>query len=162
VFAAAVLLAIMTTGPGSVHLAIDRPLSRYLDYIRNSCDLPLTTLHSVETRSDPRPSSCLLLTSSSDVRHAFERQSTGRDSLRNGALIGAIVAGIGAGLFINQLCENVSEEGDGPCWKPALVFAGLGAGAGALVGAGIDALVQRGFVVQASVPLNRLPGRRRR
>jgi hypothetical protein len=66
-----------------------------------------------------------------------------RDSLKNGAVIGAVLGGLGAALFGTYLCHAVGEEGDPPCWRGILVIGALGAGAGAAAGAGVDAMLFR-------------------
>jgi hypothetical protein len=66
-----------------------------------------------------------------------------RDSLENGAVVGAILGGLGAALFGAYLCNAVGEEGDPPCWRGVLVIGALGAGAGAAAGAGVDAMLFR-------------------
>lgn len=63
-----------------------------------------------------------------------------RDSIKNGAIIGAIVGGIAMGGFVGWLCNALKEPGDPSCLGGTLVWTGIGAGAGALGGAGIDAL----------------------
>ena len=70
-----------------------------------------------------------------------------RDSLRNGAIIGA-VAGAGAGAIlasygcgVGDLLAPFPEEES--CAMESLVGAAVGAGLGTLVGAGVDALLQR-------------------
>lgn len=64
-----------------------------------------------------------------------------RDSLTNGALIGALIGGgisAGAGITLDRDC-------DGQCgnWGAITRFIAVGAGAGALAGMGIDALIRR-------------------
>lgn len=76
-------------------------------------------------------------------------QTGSRDSLKNGAAIGAVVAGVATGLFIGQLCR-VFNDSDSSCWPPVLLWTAAGAGAGALIGAGVDALFQR-RVIRATV-----------
>jgi hypothetical protein len=110
--------------------SIERPISEYLN---RSEDWPVVE----------------------ETRPASFQGAARRDSLKNGALAGALIAGIGTGAFIGWLCANISEEGDGPCWKPTLVWAGIGAGAGALLGAGIDALFQAN--TRAYAPASRPP-----
>ena len=70
------------------------------------------------------------------------------DSLKNGAAVGAILGGAGAFVFGMWLCNNLSEEGDPPCWKGSLVLGAAGAGGGALLGAGVDAALNRRRVVR--------------
>jgi hypothetical protein len=76
---------------------------------------------------------------------------TGRDSVKNGAIIGAVVAGVAAFAFGMYLCHAIREEGDPPCLKPALVLTAAAAAGGAAAGAGIDALLTRRVVVRFSV-----------
>jgi hypothetical protein len=73
----------------------------------------------------------------------FQQNAAPRDPLKNGALIGAIVGAVGTFGFGMYLCHAIREDGDPPCLRPALVLAAVGAGAGALTGAGIDALLVR-------------------
>jgi hypothetical protein len=71
------------------------------------------------------------------------RPATARqDSLKNGAVVGAVV-GIAAALFGVYLCNAVGEEGDPPCWRGALALGAIGAGVGAAAGIGIDAARSR-------------------
>ena len=63
-----------------------------------------------------------------------------RDSLKNGALIGAVIGGIALGGFVSWLCNALQEPSDPSCVPPSLLYAGVGAGIGAAAGAGIDAL----------------------
>jgi hypothetical protein len=76
-------------------------------------------------------------------------QQEKRDSLANGAIIGAIVGGVAMGAFGAWICVMTGEEGDPPCWSGILRIGALGAGIGAAAGAGIDALMAR----QTPVPL---------
>jgi NhaP-type Na+/H+ or K+/H+ antiporter len=69
---------------------------------------------------------------------AAARQS--RDSVANGALIGAVIGGVALGLFGGIVCTALREEGNPPCWRGVLVIGAIGAGIGAAAGAGIDAL----------------------
>jgi hypothetical protein len=73
---------------------------------------------------------------------AAEQPSTRerRDSVGNGAIIGAIIGAAAMGGFVMFLCNALKEPGDPPCWKSSGLAIGIGAGAGALGGAGIDAL----------------------
>jgi len=63
-----------------------------------------------------------------------------RDSVKNGALIGAVIGGIALGGFVGWLCNALQEPSDPSCVGPSLLYAGVGAGIGAAAGAGIDAL----------------------
>lgn len=81
-------------------------------------------------------------TASADAgRESFQRS----DSLKNGAIAGAIVGGAAMGAFMTFLIRNVGCVAEKtPCGREiaiaSLMTAGA-AGAGALVGAGIDAAV---------------------
>ena len=66
-----------------------------------------------------------------------------RDSVKNGAIIGAVVGAASLGGFGLFLCEALREPGNPPCWRGALAVAGIGAGIGAAAGAGIDALISQ-------------------
>jgi hypothetical protein len=74
-------------------------------------------------------------------RESFQRS----DSLKNGAIAGAIVGGAAMGAFMTVLIRNVGCVAEKtPCGREiaiaSLMTAGA-AGAGALIGAGIDAAV---------------------
>lgn len=64
----------------------------------------------------------------------------GDDSVKNGALIGAVVGGVALGGFVSWLCNMLQEPSDPSCVPASLLYAGVGAGIGAAAGAGIDAL----------------------
>lgn len=66
-----------------------------------------------------------------------------RDSVKNGAIIGAIVGGIAMGGFVGWLCNALKEPGNPSCLGGTLMWTGIGAGAGAAAGAGIDLLFSR-------------------
>jgi hypothetical protein len=66
-----------------------------------------------------------------------------RDSVKNGAVIGAIVGGIALGGFVGWLCHMLQEPSDPSCVPPSLLYTGIGAGIGAAAGAGIDAMMLR-------------------
>jgi hypothetical protein len=65
------------------------------------------------------------------------------DSIKNGAIIGAIVGAIALGGFVGWLCHMLQEPTDPSCVPPSLLYTGIGAGIGAAAGAGIDALTAR-------------------
>ena len=72
-----------------------------------------------------------------------------RDSLKNGALIGAIIGGIALGGFVGWLCNMLQEPSDPSCVPPSLLYTGVGAGIGAVAGLGVDALFTRSPVAPA-------------
>jgi hypothetical protein len=67
------------------------------------------------------------------------RVQSSRDSVKAGAVIGGIAAGVSA----VYICTAVSVEGDPPCWRGVLVVGVMGAGIGAAVGAVIDAIASQ-------------------
>jgi hypothetical protein len=71
------------------------------------------------------------------------RERENRDSLKNGATIGAIIGGVALGGFVGWLCNALQEPSDPSCLPPALLYTGIGAGIGAVAGLGIDALFAR-------------------
>ncbi|HEX6324262.1 MAG TPA: hypothetical protein VFZ36_11095 [Vicinamibacterales bacterium] len=72
------------------------------------------------------------------------RMPPGGDSLKNGAVIGGVVAAVAAGSFLYTLCHAMDDTGgDADCARPSLIFAGVAGAGGAAVGAGIDALFAR-------------------
>jgi len=71
------------------------------------------------------------------------RPRVDRDSVWNGALIGAIVGAAIFGGYVTFLCNALQEPSDPSCLGSSLMGIGIGAGAGALGGAGIDALMSR-------------------
>src|SRR5687768_9361561 len=75
-----------------------------------------------------------------------------RDSLKNGALIGAIIGGIAMGGFVGWLCNALQEPSDPSCVPGTLLYTGVGAGIGAAAGLGIDALFMRVAVGPPATP----------
>jgi hypothetical protein len=76
-----------------------------------------------------------------------------RDSLRNGAIIGAVVGALAFGGFAAVLCHAYQEEGGASCVTDTLRFAAIGAGIGAGAGLAIDAARARhpGVTVQLAI-----------
>lgn len=77
-----------------------------------------------------------------DALVTTQPQNNNRDSVKNGAIIGAVVGAALMGGFVTFLCNALKEPGDPPCWKSSGLAIAMGAGAGALGGAGIDALLR--------------------
>lgn len=75
-----------------------------------------------------------------------------RDSLKNGALIGAVIGGIAMGGFVGWLCNALQEPSDPSCLPPSLLYTGVGAGIGAVAGLGIDALFMRVALAPPATP----------
>ena len=66
-----------------------------------------------------------------------------RDSVKNGAVIGAVIGAVALGGFVGWLCNALQEPGNPSCVPGTLLYTGVGAGIGAAAGAGIDALFAR-------------------
>ena len=66
-----------------------------------------------------------------------------RDSLKNGAIIGALVGAAGFAVSGAVVCKMLQEPSDPSCVPGVLVFAAIGAGIGGAAGVGIDALIDR-------------------
>ena len=68
----------------------------------------------------------------------------GGDSLKNGAIAGAITGGLAMGGFVGLLCYAMDDSpGRGDCIAAGALWTGIGAAGGALLGAGVDALFER-------------------
>lgn len=65
----------------------------------------------------------------------------GESHAHTGALIGAVVGGVGFGFYIYDRCESDQRGVKGNCSGPAMLGAATGAVAGALVGAIIGRLM---------------------
>ena len=104
--------------------------------VRTGETLWVTTNGGTELKGSVVSSSSKSLTLNTEVRRIQVR-----DSLTNGALLGALIGGgisAWAGITLDRDC-------DGQCgnWGAITRFIALGAGAGALAGMGIDALIRR-------------------
>jgi len=123
-FTAFALAAALATATPVAPATTDRPIARYLS-------------HSVVAGA---PAPALAVT-----------QSRSSDSLKNGAVIGAVIGGIITGTGIGLLCHAFNDTDEPQCWKATLLWAGIGAGGGAAIGAGVDALFTRRYAVRATV-----------
>ena len=67
-----------------------------------------------------------------------------RDSLKNGAIIGAIIGAAAFGTYAGVFCKATEEPGSHQeCWRDTLRFAAIGAPIGAGGGLAIDAAFSR-------------------
>ena len=71
------------------------------------------------------------------------QSSRSRDSLKNGAIIGAVAGAAALGGFGLFLCHALDDTGDPNCFPGVLAIAAVGAGIGVGAGVGIDALLVR-------------------
>jgi hypothetical protein len=118
----------MPTGPGHSLTSSARP--RLFDVQRQ---LPAVEGLPAVTQSAPRASS--------------------RDTLKNGALIGAIAGAAGLGLVGGLICHLYQEEGGASCWSDTLRLAAIGAAIGTGAGITVDAALTRhpGVAVRVGV-----------
>lgn len=87
-----------------------------------------------------------------DAAQPAQRRSS-RDTVRDGAFIGAIAGALGAGAFGGLICRLYQEEGGPSCWPDALRGAAIGAAIGTGAGIAVDAARTRhpGVGVRLSV-----------
>jgi hypothetical protein len=122
-FAPSALAIAVAVAPLQPAAAADRPISRHIEQ----------TVFTATSRTT-----------------AVARQDD-KDSLKNGAIIGAVALAAVAAVGLGTICHALHEPGDPPCWKGVLPWTVAGAGIGALAGAGVDAMFQRRFAVGASI-----------
>ena len=70
-------------------------------------------------------------------------QSRNRDSLKNGAVIGAVIGAAALGTFGGLLCHALHEPGTRGCFSDTLRIAAVGAGIGLGAGVAVDAAFAR-------------------
>lgn len=78
-----------------------------------------------------------------------------RDSLKNGAVIGAIIGTAVMGTGVGLLCKALQEPTDPSCWGSVGIGALYGAGIGVAAGVGLDALFVKGQRVVQPVLIRR-------
>ena len=71
------------------------------------------------------------------------QRGSSRDTLKNGAIIGAIVGAVGLGAFGAFICNLYQEEGGASCLPDALRGAAIGAAIGTGAGVAVDAAFTR-------------------
>ena len=74
-----------------------------------------------------------------------------KDSVANGAVIGAVAGGLALGVLGGVICKVQQEEGGGSCVPDFLRIGVIGAGIGAGIGLGIDAALTRGPGVTVAI-----------
>jgi hypothetical protein len=74
-----------------------------------------------------------------------------RDSLGNGAIIGALVGGLALGALGGTICKVQQEAGGPSCVPDTLRIAAIGAAIGVGIGIGIDAALTRSPGVSVSI-----------
>ena len=71
------------------------------------------------------------------------QRGSSRDSLKNGAIIGAVVGAVGLGAFGALICNLYQEEGGASCLPDTLRVAAIGAAIGIGAGVAVDAALTR-------------------
>jgi hypothetical protein len=71
-----------------------------------------------------------------------QRRSS-RDTLKNGAIIGAVVGAAGLGALAALICNAYQEEGGASCLRDTLRGAAIGAAIGIGAGVAVDAAFTR-------------------
>ena len=71
------------------------------------------------------------------------QRGSSRDSLKNGAVIGAIAGAVGLGALGGLICHLYQAEGDASCWSDTLRVAAIGAAIGVGAGITVDAALTR-------------------
>ena len=81
------------------------------------------------------------------------QRGSSRDSLKNGAVIGAIAGAVGLGALGGLICHLYQAEGDASCWSDTLRVAAIGAAIGTGAGITVDAALTRhsGIAVRVGV-----------
>jgi uncharacterized BrkB/YihY/UPF0761 family membrane protein len=75
-----------------------------------------------------------------------------RDSLRNGAVIGAVIGAVGFGALAATLCNAYQEQNGASCVPDTLRFAAIGVAIGTGAGLAIDAArTDRGVTVRLAI-----------
>jgi hypothetical protein len=74
-----------------------------------------------------------------------------RDSLRNGAVIGAVIGAASFGAFVASLCHVHRESGGPSCAPVALRFAAIGGAIGLGAGIAIDVALSAGPTVRVTI-----------
>ena len=71
------------------------------------------------------------------------QHGSSRDSLKNGAIVGAIAGAVGLGALGGLICHVQQEEGNASCWSDTLRVAAIGAAIGVGAGITVDAALTR-------------------
>lgn len=83
------------------------------------------------------------LTANEVLGIAQPAQRGSRDTLRNGAIIGAVVGAVGLGVVAALICNLYQEEGGASCLRDTLRGAAIGTAIGIGAGVAVDAAFTR-------------------
>jgi hypothetical protein len=79
------------------------------------------------------------------------QRAASRDSLRNGAVVGAVIGAAALGVFAGTLCHAYREKGGASCAPDAIRFAAIGGAIGLGAGIAIDVARSSGPMVRLSI-----------
>jgi hypothetical protein len=79
------------------------------------------------------------------------QRGASRDTLKNGAIIGAVVGAVGLGALGAFICNLYQEEGGASCLPDTLRVAAIGAAIGLGAGVAVDAALTRNAGVTVRV-----------
>jgi len=81
-----------------------------------------------------------------------QQRAGSRDSLRNGAILGAVIGAVAFGASAAIVCKAYQEKGGASCVPDTLRFAAIGGAIGAGAGLAIDAArTDRGVTVRLAI-----------
>jgi hypothetical protein len=121
-----------------------------------------SSLPSVDPQAAPQAQAWLLLPDDQRLsflaeavtgRAQLPQQRSSRDSLKNGAIIGAAVGAVALGGLGGFFCKLYQEEGGPSCWPDTLRVAAIGAAIGTGAGLVVDAILTRhtGVMVRVGI-----------
>ena len=79
------------------------------------------------------------------------QRTASRDSLRNGAVVGAVIGAAALGAFAGSLCHAYREKGGASCAPDAIRFAAIGGAIGLGAGIAIDVARNSSPMVRLSI-----------
>jgi hypothetical protein len=79
------------------------------------------------------------------------QRGSSRDTLKNGAILGAVVGAVGLGAFGAFICRLHQEEGGASCLADSVRVAAIGAAIGIGAGVAVDAALSRNAGVMVRI-----------
>jgi hypothetical protein len=79
------------------------------------------------------------------------QRGSSRDTLKNGAILGAVVGAVGLGAFGAFICHLHQEEGGASCLADSVRVAAIGAAIGIGAGVAVDAALSRNAGVMVRI-----------
>lgn len=110
---------------------------RWLVVLCLTTHLATATSAAAQSTSESAPGH-LVVTVGRNSGWSRQHAAPSRDSLKNGAIIGALIGAAGLGILAATLCHAYQEDGGASCVPDTLRFAAIGAGIGAGAGLAVD------------------------